>query len=198
MKYAVFDVDGVVADFEGSLTYRLYQRHGDMAFANRKFYNLKDRYSGQILSDAMSIVSDPHSYSIHMVNPNMDAIALVEEAHERDYEIMFVTSRPPAAHSVTEAWLKKYLHRVNFYLLFTLNKAEKLFDAREHIAFAVDDCPDVVMEMRRVGINTFSWEQQWNEALYPKLFTGTQNIVYVQENEYSDGVYFWNEMEKEQ
>jgi hypothetical protein len=41
---------------------------------------------------------------------------------------------------------------------------------KQDIAFVVDDNPEEIVNLNKIGILAFSWEQLWNEDVYPKLF----------------------------
>lgn len=193
-KIAVFDIDGVLADFEGHLVERLSQKWGNSVFTGRGEYALANRYDGETLVDAQVIASDPVAYRV--LNADMAAVEMVNESLDRGYGVLFLTSRGENLKTVTEMWLRKTLGEYAFSkclgIQHSLQKTAYLFDSRGEVAFVVEDNPDDIAEMKKIGLPVFAWEQPWNSAIFPKLWVDRENNIQAQESDASDSEYFWN------
>jgi hypothetical protein len=144
----------------------------------------------------MKILNDRNTYRV--LNPDMAAAQMVWHTLEKGYEVMFLTSRPKEVEDITNAWLYRIFGEVYDRTLgthFTLNKTGFLSD-KQDIAFVVDDNPEEIVNLNKIGILAFSWEQQWNENIYPKLFVDRENNVWVQDSDADEGQYFWNYIEE--
>lgn len=159
-KAIVFDIDGVLADFEYSFCEKFGNEHRD-------YTNLSERYPEQ--SELVDeFISSPYTYSD--LEPIFGGWVLLNQARDRGYKIILMTSRPLGTRAITEQWLKQY----NTYyddLFFTKNKAEAIRTmnsrGRSKIIALIDDLP-VNFEKLPKGVSGISWEQPWNSDYYPK------------------------------
>lgn len=196
MKYAVFDIDGVLADFEGYLVQSLEAEFGMDARMNRHKYSLRERFGSRPDIDvrAYTLANDPRTYK-HL-NWDFGAVALLFEVKEQGYDVAIATSRKDHndMRRVTEMWLGRVLHGVNFDLLFCPDgKAPVLAEVKDHIAFVIDDNPEEIKAMKSAGIeNVFAWKQPWNEDVYPRINPDKHNEPYVQIFPGADENYFWD------
>ena len=195
MKIGVFDIDGVVADFNELLV--------DICGEGRGlgFYNLDDRYDGETLARAWEIQNDANYY--YPLKAIVEGIEFVKDTLRRGYEVLFLTSRPDVGSmkSFTKRWLQRELrlagvdYERTLGVQFVLNKSLHLETFKKDILFFVDDNPEEIHEAKLCGIPVFSWEQPWNEKVFPKLFPYSGEIG-MQLNDSTECEYFWNFIER--
>ena len=195
MKIAVFDIDGVLADFEGLIVDIFGEGRG------REFYCLGDRYDTKVMEKVNAIVNDANYY--YPLNPIKQGFGFLAQASPK-YQIMIMTSRPhtDTMERFTKKWLARQLrdtvglqYEDLLGVKFTLNKSADLFLIRDDVAFFVDDNPEEIEEAKRIGIPSYSWAQPWNEHVFPKLFPERDGTVWYQELDYTEPVRFWQKDE---
>lgn len=186
-KAIVFDIDGVLADFEWAFCDKFGYNHRD-------YTNLMERYPEQ--RDVIEeFITDPGTYADLM--PIFGGTVLLFSAWEKGYRIYLMTSRPFNSRDVTNRWLKYY----NLYydeLIFTKNKAEAiqvLNDPRRlepaNIVTLIDDLPANFENLPR-GVVGLSWEQPWNSDYYPKVrYHSSTMLLEVKRDTVSPWVNFW-------
>lgn len=160
-KTIVFDIDGVLADFEGSFCYifgeerrnltDLTQRYPEKAFEISEFINSIDTYVD--------------------LSPIFGGWALTNQVRDHGYKVVLLTSRPYWVREVTEEWLQKY----NFIydaLYFTQDKAKAIeimnSSNKFQVVALIDDLPRNIANLPK-GVFGSLWEQPWNEGYYPKV-----------------------------
>jgi FMN phosphatase YigB (HAD superfamily) len=193
MNIAVFDIDGVLADFNGLIVDIFGEGRGE------ELYDLRERYNGNV-QQVLEVWEDPNYY--YPLNPIKEGFQLLEQAWA-DHDILLLTSRPKVGmmESFTEKWVRKQIKAIDLEfgdllgVNFVANKAAYLHSFKKDIAFFVDDNPEEIEEASKLGIPAYSWAQPWNEDVYPKLFPERGGTIWMQETDYKEPVRFWQKDE---
>lgn len=171
MKYrglAVFDIDGVLADFEE----RFCESFGD---GYRHIYSLEARYPSVDPQLVEEFVNNPENY--RDLTPIFGGNLLLTQVKLRGYYIVLMTSRPRTLKNVTVDWLKIYNVHYN-ELVFSRNKVETLrefaaMNASLPLKLFVDDSVSTLERVKKeypIGsVVCLAWGQPWNEGYYPRL-----------------------------
>ncbi len=174
MKTAVFDIDGVLADYEGQLNRVLFRKFGDRGYCNRDIYSLEKRYAKEpeVLEYALALTADPNFY--YPLRPIVQMLSFVEDYWiKTGNEVLFVTTRPESAETFTRRWLNKHLERFVDYTLFCgiSRKSEFLLknDFGE-IEFVIEDSPSQIQDLKDNGFNALCYDQRWNQDIFPRLY----------------------------
>lgn len=190
-KIVYFDVDGVLAKFEEKLVNALCDEFGASGSVNRHLFSMEDRFAKfpHIYQRAKQYIENPNFY--YGIEPDQDACDFAAELMQKDFTIMYVTSRPTMHESYTRRWLQR--HTWNYTMSAGLfcgveNKAEFLSDV--DIQFLVEDNPDEITRCKKMGIPVLVWSQEWNDELYPRLYvsSGTQMLWVAEDKE---AIPFW-------
>lgn len=182
MKTVVFDIDGVLAEFEPYLVACLENEFGSLATKGRNMYHFQERFAEYpyILEKAEGIQADPNIY--YCLEPNPAAVKLVCSLIELGYGVLYVSARPKYTETYTRRWLEKhtgcYKHSLGLWCGIE-NKADYLSDI--DVDFVVEDSPDQIQRLREFGIPYLCWGQEWNSGIFPRLVTERQ----------SDDVFLW-------
>lgn len=192
---AVFDIDGVVADFEGRLNFYLHTEFDRRATCNRSIYSLEERYADRpdVLKKALEFTADPNSYYPLFAETPM--ILFIKRIAEDGYSIYFVTSRPALAENVTRRWLHKYVN-CGFQLYCGVSDKTKFLSAAEwsqDVEFAIDDSANIVKSLLAVGFNAICYDQPWNQGVFPRLYVRSDGELMLWENESVEAQSFWVE-----
>lgn len=161
----VFDIDGVLADFEGAFC----QTFGDN---NRHMYNLMDRFPRNLSESILNFIESPESYSD--LSPIFGGIVALNQFKQRGYHILIVTGRDKSLREVTRKWLYRYHVRYND-LYFSKNKLEAIKDFQHvhpnlKVQYIIDDYVPVLDTVSRgLGIPALAWEQEWNSGYFPRI-----------------------------
>jgi len=177
-KIVAFDIDGVLADFEGRLVDCLVDEFRALGSMNRSLFSLDERFKNhpEILERSLEYVNDPNFYyGLEPIQPTVD---FVKNLMERGYWVMYLTSRPRTHEAFTRRWLEKYTwnYKDSRGLLCGIDdKADFLYDV--DVAFLVDDNPKEFTRCKKRGVNILVWEQPWNEGLFPRLYSDKNGEV---------------------
>jgi len=163
-KVAIFDIDGVLADFEGAFC----EAFGN---ANRHLYSLTSRYP-EVDPDLISEwVNDPENYK--NLNLIFGGITLLNQLKAKGLKVYLLTSRPEHLTNVTKHWLRIY--NIEYYglMLGCLNKSDtvgRLASILFDVQMFVDDSVKTLQEVRKTSPNIVSlaWAQPWNEGYFPR------------------------------
>lgn len=187
-----FDIDGVLADFEG----RFCQIFGN---GNRHLYELEERFTGEIekIKEIKKTVNDPNLY--YGLEPIQGGIEFLKSFIDRDYHVIIATGRPKASETMTRRWLNNYC--VPFMkLIFTTDKANELHGMGQNLSYLktdilVDDNPKVLEECDDYFIQPLCWKQEWNEYFYPKVWWDEQEkkVMYQEYDETNPISEYWKE-----
>jgi phosphoglycolate phosphatase-like HAD superfamily hydrolase len=157
METWVFDIDGVLADFEGSFV-------ENFGAENREWVDLIKRYPS--LDDIIDpFIQDPDTYAD--LNPIFGGILLLHQALERGFQVVIMTSRPRSSWRVTEEWLVKYRIQYN-EIIFTSDKTGAITNYnqthQDKVVVLVDDLRPNVETLPK-GVRGLLWEQPWNSNI---------------------------------
>lgn len=178
MKKVIFDIDGVLADFEGQAVKELYRKFQDIGKANRHLFRFEDRFNGysQVIEYANGLVADANFY--YALPPIEEGIAFLEELMNEGYEIIYVTSRPLSAYSFTYRWLLKNTTDIEPNVICGVgDKANFVSHLKNEVEFVVDDNPEQIARIKEVGLVVVCWSQPWNEGIFPRLYVRSDGEV---------------------
>lgn len=192
-KIVAFDVDGVLAKFEQKLVDVLVGEFGKMGGINRFFFSLEDRFKNHpdVLKKALQYVADPNFY--YSIPRDDGACDFVADLMEDGWGVMYVTSRPRSHETFTRRWLQKNTNKYEkSYGLFCgiSNKSEFLKDV--DVEFLVEDNPEEIIRCKNSKIPVMCWAQQWNDHLFPRLYTDKEGVLMLWIDEESDATPFWS------
>lgn len=183
-----FDIDGVLADFEGEFCERF-------GYDNRGVVELEKRYSTVDPGLVAEFIESASSYE--NLSPIFGGRVLLDQCRTRGYKIVLVTSRPQAAKNVTITWLEKYNITYN-ELIFTKDKLSAILaykNKNQHIPveMLVDDLPTNLHRAKTSGVIPLCWEQEWNSWYYPKArYNVCHYIIEVQTHEGAKWRALWD------
>jgi uncharacterized HAD superfamily protein len=167
-KFICIDVDGVVADYEGQLNRVLTREFGQLAYCDRSIYSLEKRYEKNpvILSRALEYTADPNFYyPLRPIDPVVDFVVRISESSD----ILFLSSRPTAAETITARWLKRNVVSKFVLKCGVSDKADFLI-GEGRIAFVVDDSPETISKIKDIGFVAICYDQQWNQGIFPRMY----------------------------
>jgi predicted methyltransferase len=161
----VFDIDGVLADFEGAFC----QTFGEY---NRHLYGLEQRFPENLSKSIQNFVESPESYTD--LSPIFGGIVTLNQFKQRGYHILIVTGRDKSLRGVTRKWLSRYnVHYNDLY--FSNNKLESIKDFQHvrsnlKVQYIIDDSVEVLDTVSDgLGIPALAWEQEWNKHYTPRI-----------------------------
>lgn len=191
-KIVCFDVDGVLADFEGKLVNVLESEFGDIATKNRNLFSIEDRFENhpEIIRRAQLYINTPNFY--RNLEPIKDMILLANELIGFKVGVMYLTSRPQTHEEVTRRWLQKHTENYSESLgLFcgVENKADFLLDVNAQ--YLIDDNPKEITRCKKSKIPVLVWSQEWNERLFPRLYASSNGTLMLWESEDKEAEPFW-------
>ena len=163
-KTIVFDIDGVLADFEGAFCEKF-------GYSNRNFIDLVSRYPEKE-QEILKFISDTSSYED--LEPIFGGGVLLAQARQKGYKVVLLTSRPLWTKEVTEEWLKKYWFDYDdLYFAITKVAAINIMNdpkgaKKYNVVAIVDDIPGNIFGLPD-GVFGVLWEQPWNADYYPKV-----------------------------
>ena len=194
IRYCVFDIDNVLADFEGWLVETLCEKFGEDATMNRDKYELKERFKDapEILDDSYRLMRRPSSYLY--LEPILEGVQLANRILDSGCQILFLSSRPMTVEGATRRWLQNHLDygRCAGMYIGVNDKADFLHGVYPDLetAFVIDDNPKQVEKLRRMGTKALCWSQPWNEWCFPRLEVDRQGEVWLWEDETLESVPF--------
>lgn len=161
IKFA-YDLDGVLFDFEKAFC-------GRFGTKNRHMFDSVERFKGLGFDeDIVQFVKNPDTY--FDLSPIFGGITFLHEAHDHNFEIVYITGRDISSKSQTENSLSYYSLPFG-ELIFSKDKAKVI---EEHnrvnstkIRVLVDDYPKVLKSLP-AGVVGLCWAQPWNEGVYPR------------------------------
>lgn len=190
---AVFDVDGVLADYEGQIALCVKDVF-DIPFASQKrnLYRLEDRYSGEVLEFVQELTNDPSFY--YPLPECRGAVDFATRLYGDGYGIMFVSSRPKASEYMTQKWINKHLCvSAPFVECGVSDKPEFLAMYKDQIDFVVEDNPQNIQDLSYSGFQTLCWWQEWNEGIFPRVYVRGDGILMLWEDESIEAQPFFEE-----
>jgi hypothetical protein len=190
----VFDIDGVLADFEGWLVDRLYEEFGDAALVHRNKYDFSERFrdAPEILEQANRLTRRPSSYM--GIPPILEGVAFAQEILESGSQIFFVSARPDTVEVTTRHWLENNLDFSKSLGVYVgVNDKAKffteVFPELDIVAF-VDDGMHQVNNLIMSGKKAFCWAQPWNEGCFPRLEVDREGDLWLWEAEHEEAIRF--------
>jgi hypothetical protein len=197
-KMVIFDIDGVLANFEGTLVEYLREKYGKDAFANRSMYSIEGRFANRkdILADALAFTADPNSY--YGLEPIIKGVELAGALIARDYPVLFLSGRPQVAQETTIRWLRKYVEGYDLALGAACVGSLKMKrilspEVKDLIEFVVDDNPEIVAELNKSDIIAYAWSQPWNAGTYPVIIPDNNHCADVFKNKFDKAVPFFDQ-----
>lgn len=194
-KIAIFDLDGVLVDFEGKLVKVLRKEFGSNAVLNRHLYSFEERFKEhpQILKRALELTADPNFY--YGLEPDIGAIDFVNSlAYSREYSMIYLSSRPKAAETYTRRWLYNHTIEIEEMVLCGIkNKAAFIYNFVENPSFVVEDSPEQIRFLKQTFLNVpvYCWSQEWNQGIFPRLYARSDNTLMLWEDESIEAQPFW-------
>ena len=159
----VFDLDGVLADFEGAFCEAF-------GYDNRHEYQLGKRYPEH--ADTVSgWVQEPKNYA--ELAPIFGGVMWMNQVMSLGFYTAIVTARPTSLKEVTENWLNKYNIRPHKVVHSTI-KAAAIKEMVEELdlptTLFVDDNIHQLSLVRdeMPWIECVAWEQPWNTGWMPR------------------------------
>jgi 5'(3')-deoxyribonucleotidase len=198
-KLVVFDIDGVVADFERKLVKTLAEEFaGDDMLSNRDRFKLEDRYAGEMLRRAKQLTADPNFY--YDVSSIPGAFSFVSELMDNGFAVMFYSSRPVFMNNVTRRWLHKefgsYFESSFGVFVGVQDKSYFLSELTgSTIEFVVEDNPEEIQTLKSNGFTVLTWENPWNEGIFPRLYLRKDGELMFWVASYIEAEPFWKVME---
>lgn len=174
----VFDIDGVLADFEETLVRVLYKKFSDFAYADRSIFRLEERYGNTpvVLDYALKLAANPNFY--YGLPPVVGGIALLEKTMNLGSPVIYLSNRPASCQQVTVRWLKRHTTDPDLIAVCGVkDKAAYLKDCRMLIDFVVEDNPFQIENLKKNKIPVICWGQQWNEGIFPRLYVRSDGEV---------------------
>lgn len=169
-KVAIFDVDGVLANFEEAFC----EAFGNK---NRHLYSLSARYPEVDPDLIKEWVNDEENY--RHLNPIFGGITLLNQVKARGFRIVLLSSRPRHLEKVTNDWLHLYNvpHDNCFLVGRDFTKAEWMRDTKGLQLF-VDDSVSELVEMKEMFPETIclAWAQPWNDGYFPRAIYDKENM----------------------
>ena len=172
----VFDLDGVLADFEGAFCEAF-------GYDNRELYSLEGRYPDQ--ADTVSEwCREPENYVDLM--PIFGGLLYLRQALEAGFYVVVMTARDPKLRTVTELWMNRYNIRPHS-LEFSADKLQTTFTMSETLGLRlimfVDDSIRNLKEIASVYPEeiTLAWEQPWNAGWYPRAWYDPDRLAVIVE-----------------
>lgn len=163
-KVVIFDIDGVLADFEGAFC----EAFGNK---NRHLYSLLARYP-EVDPDLIGEwINDEENYS--NLNPIFGGITLLNQVKARGFKVYLATARPKHLTNVTLAWLKLYNVQFDQLTVGVKHKPELVNDLCNmfDVQMVVEDSVSILSSIY-VPSNTkvvcLAWAQPWNDGYFPR------------------------------
>ncbi len=199
-KLVVFDIDGVVADFEWKLVKTLAGEFpgNDDFTANRDKFKLESRYTGEVLRRAKQLTADPNFY--YDMNHVSGAFSFVTDLVDNGFSVMFYSSRPTYMNNVTRRWLHKEFgwYFENSFGVFVGVRDKSFFLSEltgSTIEFVVEDNPEEIQTLKSNGFTVLTWENPWNEGIFPRLYLRKDGELMLWVASYIEAEPFWKVME---
>lgn len=197
-KLAVFDIDGVLCEFEPALVHALAMEFGEIAKLNRSEYSLEERFKAypELAKRALELTANPNFY--YGLKRDDYAHEFTIELMNSGYAIMYLTSRPKSCEAFTRRWLEKNTFNYSETLgLFcdVQEKAEFLSDIGVDIV--VDDSMEQVAHLHKLGKPAFCWSQEWNKGMFPRLYVDKDETLMLWKREDEEAEPFWATIEVE-
>lgn len=193
-KLVVFDIDGVLRDFEGALIELLAVDSPVMAYRKRHLYSFYDRFEGFPTAIALmeECVADPSFYRnlVPIVPMVMLAFGAMQE-----FDVIFLSSCPQKAWRNTVLWLRERGLDVSNDQVYCGVKDKAawlksyLRDGQE-VEFVVEDSPENIHSLQSAGFKTYAWNQPWNEGCFPRLEVNRDGDLMVWATESTESFLF--------
>lgn len=194
-RAVVFDIDGVLADYEGKLIRVLADEFGQDALKHRDKFSLEERFSDypEILVRAKELTADPNFY--YGLEADENAVSFLEGLHDNGFMPIFVTSRPESVRNFTYRWLlhKTTFNPINLFCGIT-DKAYFISELGQSVEFVVEDNPEQIYKLKEAQFVVLCWEQPWNEGIYPRLYTRSDRELMLWTVPYVEAELFWTEI----
>ena len=170
----VFDLDGVLADFEGAFCEAF-------GCANRHLYNLEERYP-EYADTVSEWASNPENY--RELAPIFGGILFMNQTMGRGFFTVIMTSRNPSMRKVTEEWLGRFNIRPHS-LVFSDHKDVDIFLISEQMQLPlVMFVDDAVRNLEAIRVDypdeiAVAWAQPWNVGWKPRAWYDAEKMAVV-------------------
>lgn len=197
-KLAVFDIDGVLCEFEPALVRILKNEFGSIGTINRHEYSFEARFKNRqdVLTRALELTADPNFY--YGLPRDEYAFSFAAQLMNLGYGVMYLTSRPKSCETFTRRWLEKNTYNYKGSLgLFCGVKDKSEFLADVDVDIVVDDSKEQVEWLHNSGKPAFCWSQEWNEGIFPRLYVDKDETLMLWGYEEEEALPFWSVFDKE-
>lgn len=172
-KNVIFDIDGVLADFNTPFAKLLSERSGiplDQFTFTEWYWYRKTGIDKKLVRQAWDdVVNNPADFWLNLKLINSPQTALdIMEIEDLGLEPVFVTARNPKLRAITNEWLYERLGIRNPYLILSPKKGH-ICEALDAIAFLddkYDNCLDV-LRMRGTKTLVALRDQPYNRSTPP-------------------------------
>lgn len=190
-KLVVFDIDGVLANYEDRLVRVLMEEFDNAALENRDKFSLEERFAERpdILKRAQELTADPNFY--YSLEPDHDALQFVEDLVEEGFPVIYLSSRPKYTENFTRRWLLKYVYGQVDVWCGVSDKAYFLSDLGASVEFVVEDNPSQISALKHRNFPVLVWAQKWNEGIFPRLYVRSNGDLMLWATEDVEAMPFW-------
>ncbi len=191
-KLVIFDVDGIICDFEGGLVSVLEKQFGAIGYANRNLFKLENRFPDRpdVLRFAKDLVEDPNFY--YGLQANEGVADFIDNLQESGVMVMYLSSRPLSSENFTRRWLLKNTYgQVDVYCGVS-DKAGFLNEIRDSVDFVVEDNPEQIEKMKKSGFSVLCFDQEWNKGIFPRLYVRSDGNMMLWASEDIEAEPFWD------
>ena len=149
-RRVVVDVDGVLADFEGSFC-------KEFGYEHREFAHLTLRYPKQEVA-IVRYINDPFSYV--NLEPIQFGLSIVDYLNRAGFQVHIVTGRPKFLESSTKDWLNRHGVKYHGFRINT-RKVGEIVSVRP--ICAVNDLFSIHASLLFHNIKTLLVAKRWND-----------------------------------
>jgi hypothetical protein len=150
-SYAVLDLDGVLADFEGKFCEVFGYDHRDLI-------KLEERYPERA-KEIAEFTANPETYQ--SLEPIELGLKIAKYLTLNHFKVCLVSSRPSSCQVTTIRWVNQFNIEHEWLIINPKNKMESI--KKINPLFAVDDIPSIAEQCEQAKIRAMLVKQPWNE-----------------------------------
>jgi hypothetical protein len=155
-------------------------------------YDFTERYPNISPDLIGEFLNDPAMYQ--ELSPIFGGTLLLNQALEKGWYVVIMTSRPEKTRGVTLRWLDKYSLSYD-QIIFETNKGGLIGDmaaGNSKPMFLIDDAVHHLKNLSK-GVVGVAWSQPWNTGFYPRAtYDNVFMRVLKQTNEKDAWTSFWS------